>query len=171
MLIRVIGNRIRAAGPPRLGLPGARSQLNNRGPRWAAGPVPARHAFVPAGTLVRAPPRSPHPARGIAPTQVSSGLRRRQRPPSQTGRFVRPHALRHSPSRQGCPEGPMAQTASCLHGYARMRDLALPQPRPGAARHRIKSTPCGTRTRNLRIRGPTPCPLGQGGNHGSSKRL
>lgn len=26
-----------------------------------------------------------------------------------------------------------------------------------------KSTPCGTRTRNLRIRSPTPCPLGQGG--------
>ncbi len=25
------------------------------------------------------------------------------------------------------------------------------------------STPCGTRTRNLRIRSPTPCPLGQGG--------
>ena len=25
-------------------------------------------------------------------------------------------------------------------------------------------TPCGTRTRNLRIRSPTPCPLGQGGN-------
>ena len=24
-------------------------------------------------------------------------------------------------------------------------------------------TPCGTRTRNLRIRSPTPCPLGQGG--------
>ena len=24
-------------------------------------------------------------------------------------------------------------------------------------------TPCGTRARNLRIRGPTPCPLGQGG--------
>ena len=24
-------------------------------------------------------------------------------------------------------------------------------------------TPCGMRTRNLRIRGPTPCPLGQGG--------
>ena len=23
------------------------------------------------------------------------------------------------------------------------------------------TTPCGTRTRNLRIRGPTPCPLGQ----------
>ena len=27
----------------------------------------------------------------------------------------------------------------------------------------IMSTPCGTRTRNLRIRSPTPCPLGQGG--------
>ena len=26
------------------------------------------------------------------------------------------------------------------------------------------STPCGTRTRNLRIKSPTPCPLGQGGN-------
>ena len=26
------------------------------------------------------------------------------------------------------------------------------------------STPCGTRTRNLRIRSPTPCPLGQGGD-------
>ena len=26
----------------------------------------------------------------------------------------------------------------------------------------IMSTPCGTRTRNLRIRSPTPCPLGQG---------
>ena len=26
-----------------------------------------------------------------------------------------------------------------------------------------QSTPCGTRTRNLQIRGPTPCPLGQGG--------
>jgi hypothetical protein len=25
------------------------------------------------------------------------------------------------------------------------------------------SAPCGTRTRNLRIRSPTPCPLGQGG--------
>ena len=27
----------------------------------------------------------------------------------------------------------------------------------------IHSTRCGTRARNLRIRGPTPCPLGQGG--------
>lgn len=27
----------------------------------------------------------------------------------------------------------------------------------------LKVTPCGTRTRNLRIRSPTPCPLGQGG--------
>ena len=26
-----------------------------------------------------------------------------------------------------------------------------------------RDTPCGTRTRNLRIRSPTPCPLGQGG--------
>ena len=26
-----------------------------------------------------------------------------------------------------------------------------------------KTTSCGTRTRNLRIRSPTPCPLGQGG--------
>ena len=26
------------------------------------------------------------------------------------------------------------------------------------------STPCGTQTHNLRIRGPTPCPLGQGGH-------
>ncbi len=29
----------------------------------------------------------------------------------------------------------------------------------------IKNTPCGTRTHNLRIRSPTPCPLGQGGCH------
>ena len=28
----------------------------------------------------------------------------------------------------------------------------------------IRSTPGGTRTRNLRIRGPTLCPLGHGGN-------
>ena len=28
------------------------------------------------------------------------------------------------------------------------------------------NTPCGTRTHNLRIRGPTPCPLGQGGHVG-----
>ena len=27
-----------------------------------------------------------------------------------------------------------------------------------------QDTPCGTRTRNLRIRSPTPCPLGQGGS-------
>ena len=27
----------------------------------------------------------------------------------------------------------------------------------------LMSTPCGTRTRNLRIRSLTPCPLGQGG--------
>ena len=27
----------------------------------------------------------------------------------------------------------------------------------------MADTPCGTRTRNLRIRSPTPCPLGQGG--------
>ena len=26
-----------------------------------------------------------------------------------------------------------------------------------------ESTPCGTRSRNLRMRSPTPCPLGQGG--------
>ena len=31
------------------------------------------------------------------------------------------------------------------------------------ANETAKSTPCGTRTRNLRIRSPTPCPLGQGG--------
>ena len=30
----------------------------------------------------------------------------------------------------------------------------------------IKFSPCGTRTRNLRIRSPTPCPLGQGGHRG-----
>ena len=30
---------------------------------------------------------------------------------------------------------------------------------------KTKYTPCGTRTRNLRIRSPTPCPLGQGGRY------
>ena len=34
--------------------------------------------------------------------------------------------------------------------------------RAGETSH-IHTTPCGTRTRNLRIRSPTPCPLGQGG--------
>ena len=123
--------------------------------------VPARHAFVPAGTLVRAPPPSPHPARGIAPTQVSSGLRRRQRPPSQTGRIVRPPCIAPNTPAAGQPRGPHGPKPRrvCMA----TRDLALPQTRPGAARHPIKSTPCGTRTRNLRIRGPTPCPLGQGG--------
>ena len=29
---------------------------------------------------------------------------------------------------------------------------------------RKNSPPCGTRARNLRIRSPTPCPLGQGGS-------
>ena len=37
----------------------------------------------------------------------------------------------------------------------------------GIFKHRVlvwsQITPCGTRTRNLRIRNPTPCPLGQGG--------
>ena len=28
---------------------------------------------------------------------------------------------------------------------------------------KLMCTPCGTRAQNLRIRGPTPCPLGQGG--------
>ena len=36
-----------------------------------------------------------------------------------------------------------------------------PSTAPGPPPH--PATPCGTRTRNLRIRGPTPCPLGQGG--------
>ena len=30
-------------------------------------------------------------------------------------------------------------------------------------------TPCGTRIHNLRIRGPTPCPLGQGGSQNESE--
>jgi hypothetical protein len=30
---------------------------------------------------------------------------------------------------------------------------------------RTKYTPCGTRTRDLRIRSPTPCPWGQGGRY------
>ena len=33
---------------------------------------------------------------------------------------------------------------------------------------KTKRTPCGTRTRNLRIRSPTPCPLGQGGRCSSA---
>ena len=35
---------------------------------------------------------------------------------------------------------------------------------PPTAGPQQKYTPCGTRTRNLRIRSPTPCPLGQGGH-------
>ena len=46
--------------------------------------------------------------------------------------------------------------------------LALIRPPTLSAQHFRFSphswcTPCGTRTRNLRIRSPTPCPLGQGG--------
>ena len=37
-------------------------------------------------------------------------------------------------------------------------------PHPLPLHVHIKRTPCGTRTRNLRIRSPTPCPLGQGGH-------
>ena len=35
---------------------------------------------------------------------------------------------------------------------------------PPTAGPQQKYTPCGTRARNLRIRSPTPCPLGQGGH-------
>ena len=50
-------------------------------------------------------------------------------------------------------------------GAARPRTPAehprAPSTPRGLSRH--SGTPCGTRTRNLRIRSPTPCPLGQGG--------
>ena len=37
---------------------------------------------------------------------------------------------------------------------------------------KLMCTPCGTRAHNLRIRGPTPCPLGQGGlDEGPSLRI
>ena len=46
--------------------------------------------------------------------------------------------------------------------------VSLPKdtlPDTGQPERRNPRTPCGTRTRNLRIRSLTPCPLGQGGKY------
>ena len=40
----------------------------------------------------------------------------------------------------------------------------------GVHEQTYQSTPCGTRTHNLWIRSPTPCPLGQGGYSAQSRR-
>ena len=55
---------------------------------------------------------------------------------------------------------PRALPRVCSQGPIRLcPGLSLPRWR--VSLH--QSTPCGTRARNLRIRSPTPCPLGQGG--------
>ena len=119
------------------------------------------HECVPAGTRFCAPPAFPstRPPEALPPPNSSQGSEGARGHPRRGPVCAPMHCAIH-------PRGGEAQRAPwpkprrvCMA----MRDLALPQPRPGAARHRIKSTPCGTRTRNLRIRGPTPCPLGQGG--------
>ena len=149
------------------------------------------HACVPAGPQVRARARRPAGQRASAraPRVRASGHTRARTPafPSSRPRHS-PHpglfraekapaatladgALCAPPCAPPCiaPTIPAAGQPRGPHGpkprrvCMATRDLALPQTRPGAARHPIKSTPCGTRTRNLRIRGPTPCPLGQGG--------
>ena len=51
----------------------------------------------------------------------------------------------------------------------RHRSTSLHLLNKGVASHH--HTPCGTRAHNLRIRGPTPCPLGQGGSCCGSSRL
>ena len=70
-----------------------------------------------------------------------------------------------------------ATKREATHGHAKKRKES--RTNPESARERQKApesadsqrapqtskaiTPCGTRTHNLRIRSPTPCPLGQGG--------
>ena len=53
------------------------------------------------------------------------------------------------------------RSASCIVPQTGKHQLRMQQTMSHCASK--ASTPCGTRTRNLRIRSPTPCPLGQGG--------
>ncbi len=48
---------------------------------------------------------------------------------------------------------------------------AFRRPEMPGTMQRFMNTPCGTRARNLRIRSPTPCPLGQEGPLHSMRRL
>ena len=79
-------------------------------------------------------------------------------------------ACRLAPSWAGLPPAP----ATRLQGVSRLGQFAASMSRQTISgrsrRHcaptstpRSQRTPCGTRTHNLRIRSPTPCPLGQGG--------
>ena len=54
---------------------------------------------------------------------------------------------------------PRLRSESKFRALGRTRKARLVE----AGGSRSINTPCGTRTHNLRIRGPTPCPLGQGG--------
>ena len=51
----------------------------------------------------------------------------------------------------------------CECGSASQSRLALPSFPHVMELGKMSITPCGTRAHNLRIRSPTPCPLGQGG--------
>ena len=65
--------------------------------------------------------------------------------------------------RQRAPES-ATERQQAPRAQASAREVQRAKGRRRAPQTSKAHTPCGTRTHNLRIRSPTPCPLGQGGS-------